>query len=141
MEGFLSLDANTHFQLGQNIRSLQNEDHCKFYLAGHSILRRFTRLQYCPFQNFAKEELLTGVSEKASKELIQRPMKEIGFNVSDEHAHKIFIGTAGVPYLIQDFCIRLLCGLSPCQVSKPDIDGSAIEETEQSPDYLNTVRH
>src|SRR5262249_18067383 len=131
----------TNFQLGYNMRSLQSEGHCTFYLAGHAKLRQCIGLQYCPFQNFAPEELLTGLSEKASKELIQRPMKEVGFNISDEQAYRIFVGTAGIPHLIQDFCLRLICGLPLDQIDKPDIAMSEIEETESSPDYLNTVRH
>jgi len=139
VDDLLNLDAQRGFSLGRQIRSLHNEGYCKFYLAGHAVLRAATGLQYGPFQNFANEVLLRGVTEEASKHLIQVPMKMIGFNVSDEQVQRIYKGTAGVPFLIQDFCIRLLCSLSPSQVSTPDIEASAIEEVEQSHDYLESV--
>jgi hypothetical protein len=68
-------------------------------------------------------------------QLIQEPMKTIGFEITNDQAQRIFEGTAGVPMLIQDHCIRLL----HLSHHGRKIDGSAIEEVERSPDYLNMV--
>ncbi len=141
VDDLLILDMKTQFTLGRQIRSLNNEGHCKFYMAGHAKLREATRIQFGPFQNFANEFTLTGLTENASKRLTQIPMKNVGFDISDKQAKEVFKGTAGVPFLIQDFCVRLICGLSPSQASKPSIEDVAIEEVAQSPDYLETVFH
>jgi GTPase SAR1 family protein len=141
VDNILAEDEPTNFQLGNNMRSLQSEGHCTFYLAGHATLREYIGRQYCPFQNFAPEELLTDLSLRASMELVQRPMKEIGFTINGKQAHRIYKGTAGIPHLIQDFCLRLLCALPDDQIDKPDIATEALEEIENSPDYLHVVRH
>ena len=61
--------------------------------------------------------------------------------MSSEQAQKVFRGTAGMPYLIQEFCIRLLCGLPPDQASESHIEDRYIEDIEESQDYLNIVYH
>lgn len=139
VDDIVALDKEMNFGLGRQIRSLHNEDHCKFYFAGHAKLRNAINQEYGPFKNFTKTVLLTGLQETACKHLIQMPMRQIGFKINNEQAQRIFKGTAGVPFLIQDFCIRLLCELSPNQASKAEISDDIIEEIELSPDYLETV--
>lgn len=65
-------------------------------------------------------------------------MRDIGFYISDNQAERIFEGTAGVAMLIQEFCIRLLCGRFHLD-SKAEIEDTEIGMIEQSPDYLHVV--
>ena len=139
VDDLLALDAQHDFILGKQIRSLHHEGYCQFYLAGLEKLRGAMHQQYGPFRNFASKFTLTGVTEEESKQLIQRPMNTIGFHISDEQVTRIFKGTAGVPYLIQDFCIRLLCSISHEQANKTKIEDSAIAKIEMSPEYHTDV--
>ncbi|MFL5625894.1 MAG: TIR domain-containing protein, partial [Ktedonobacteraceae bacterium] len=106
----LNLDARTGFRLGWQMRSLQDNGLCSFYLAGHTKLREEIAHEGGPYRNFAEGVILTGLTQTASTRLIQEPMKLIGFDISDKQARRIFEGTAGVAVLIQEFCIRLLSG-------------------------------
>ena len=73
----------------------------------------------------------------AAIELIQDPIRAIGFNVSRQQAQRIFEGTAGVAVLIQDFCKRLLLTVKSSR--EFDIEDDAIKKVEENPDYLSVV--
>ncbi|MEO0516107.1 MAG: CHAT domain-containing protein [Cyanobacteria bacterium P01_A01_bin.116] len=130
-------DSKTSFQLGHTFRALQNEGVCEFFLAGHARLREAIRLEGSPFRNFAEEITLTGLSEESALELIQTPMKLLGFEVPVTYAKRIYHGTAGVAVLIQEFCRRLLEALR--QDGNSEIDEVEIEDIEQDPDFLQAV--
>ena len=140
VDELLKLDTQNGFILGRQMRSLHHEGYCYFYLAGLQKLRNAVYYEYGPFRNFTNEAIITGVTEEESRQLIQRPMNDIGFDISDEQATRIFKGTAGVPYLIQDFCIHLLCSLPHEQANNPKIEDSAIDKIEMSHTYHTTVR-
>ena len=140
VDGLISLDVKSGLLLGQQMRALQSDGYCEFYLAGHGKLREAIELEGSPFRNFAEEIILTGLSQTSSVNLIQEPMKLLGFFVNDDQAMRIFKGTAGVAVLIQEFCIRLL-DAHIRQSNKPEIDDALIEEVERFPDYLNEVFH
>ncbi|HEY9829590.1 MAG TPA: tetratricopeptide repeat protein [Stenomitos sp.] len=137
VDDLISLDTQSEFTLGKQMRSLQSDGQCEFYLAGHAKLRQAIEVEGGPFRNFAEEITLTGLTETASMRLIQQPMKLIGFEVTDDQARQIYEGTAGVAVLIQEFCIRLLRGLR--QVNTSYIEDAEIEKIEQSPEYLSVV--
>jgi hypothetical protein len=137
IDDILKLDVKINYTLGKQMRSLQSDGKCEFYLAGHAKLREAIKLEGGPFRNFAEEITLTGLTETAGMRLIQEPIKLVGFEINDNQTRRIFNGTAGVPVLIQEFCIRLLLGLQ--DFSKSEIENSAIDEIEQSPDYLQIV--
>ncbi|GAB1542175.1 hypothetical protein NUACC21_48490 [Scytonema sp. NUACC21] len=130
-------DLTTGANLGQTMRALQNEGYCEFFLAGHAKLREAIAIEGGPFRNFAEEITLTGLTQEAATDLIQRPMKLLGFDVSDVQANRIYKGTAGVAVLIQEFCLQLLDGLR--QSGASEISDAAIEEVEQFPDFLDIV--
>lgn len=138
VDGLLDLDARNGFKLGKQMRVLQQNNHCRFYLSGLGRLRREVELDDSPFHHFAEQVILTGLTKKDTKRLIQEPMKLIGFRVSDDQCQRIYLGTCGVPVLIQEFCIRLLNGLFN-RANKPEIEDALIEEIENSPEYLHTV--
>jgi hypothetical protein len=135
-QNLVKADAKTDGQLGWEMRSLQNDGICEFFLAGHSELRKAVRIAEGPFRNFAEEITLTGLTETAGMRLIQEPITDIGFNISDDQAQRIFRGTAGVPVLIQKFCIQLL--QKRRDFSKRNIENSEIEAVERS-GYLGAV--
>jgi small GTP-binding protein len=137
IDELIKLDCEAEFTLGHQMRSLQNDGSCLFYLAGHARLRDAISLEGGPFRNFAEEVILTGLTRTAAMRLIQEPIKQIGFNITDAQAQRIFKGTAGVAVLIQEFCIRLLLNLD--QTSAPQIKDSAISDVECSPAYLDVV--
>jgi len=137
VDALITEDARTGNNLGREMRALQNDDHCKFYLAGHDVLRKATALEGGPFRNFAEEFTLQGLEEDAAIRLIREPIGDIGFNVSMRQAQRIFEGTAGVAVLIQDFCKRLLLTVKSSRES--DIEDAAIKKVEESPDYLSWV--
>jgi small GTP-binding protein len=137
VDDLIRLDETAGFTLGKQMRALQNDDKCEFYLAGHSSLRRAIAVEGGPLRNFAEEVVLTGLTKTASLRLIQEPIKHIGFAITEGQALRIFTGTAGVAVLIQEFCIRLLLGLHHLYVS--EISDTAVEEVERSADYLGVV--
>jgi hypothetical protein len=137
VDDLISLDTQSNFHLGKQMRSLQSDGYCHFFLAGHAKLRTAIEVEGGPFRNFAEEITLTGLTEAASIRLIQQPMKLIGFEVTDKQAYRIFKGTAGVAVLIQEFCIRLLRELR--EVNIPVIEDNQIAKIEKSPEYLGIV--
>ncbi|MEW6498618.1 MAG: tetratricopeptide repeat protein, partial [Cyanobacteriota bacterium] len=137
VDDLICLDTQSEFTLGKQMRSLQSDSQCEFYLAGHAKLRQAIEVEGGPFRNFAEEITLTGLTETASMRLIQQPMKLIGFEITDDQARRIYEGTAGVAVLLQEFCIRLLRGLR--QVNTSHIEDAEIEKIEQSPEYLSVV--
>jgi AAA domain len=138
VDDLLKIDFEAGSILGRQMRSLQSDGQCEFYLAGHKALHNAIALEEGPLRNFAEEIVLTGLTQKASMRLIQEPMENLGFSISNEQALRIFQGTAGVAVLIQEFCIRLLCRDVP-SIDKSEIEDSVIENIEKSSDYLNVV--
>ncbi len=130
-------NAKTVHNLGREMRALQNDGYCKFYLAGHKHLREAIALEGGPFRNFAQEITLRGLDESPGIRLIQEPIRDIGFNVSAQQAERIFKGTAGVAVLIQGFCRRLLLKIHRSR--DPNVPDSVIKIIEEDPDYLNMV--
>ncbi|MEH1826731.1 MAG: 5'-methylthioadenosine/S-adenosylhomocysteine nucleosidase [Nostoc sp.] len=132
-------------KLGWYMRSLQNEGYCEFYLAGHAKLREAIALEAEPFRNFAEEITLTGLSETAGMDLIQKPMSFLGFKVSEEQARRIFQGTDGVAVLIQEFCIRLVKIIRQSNLSLVEdtniekVEDTDIKKVEELPDFLEVV--
>ncbi len=142
VDTLLEQDAKVVLDLGREIRALQNDGYCKFYLAGHNQLREATTLEHGPFRNFAEEITLKGLDESAAFNLIQEPIGDIGFTVSNRQAQRIFKGTAGVAVLIQEFCRRLLIKIHISRdslVPSPVVPDSALKKIEEDPDYLNMV--
>ena len=133
----LDQDAKVGHELGREMRALQNDGYCKFYLAGHNQLQEAIALERGPFRNFAEEITLKGLDESAGIRLIQEPIRDIGFTVSTQQAQRIFKGTAGVAVLIQGFCRRLLIKIHRSRDSL--VSDSAIKIIEEDPDYLNMV--
>jgi hypothetical protein len=134
----MKLDRELDWKLGNEMRALQNNGNAEFYLAGQDVLHQATIVHGGPFRNFADKITLKGLEELDSVRLIQEPMRRIGFEVATDHARRIHKGTAGVPVLIQEFCIRLLnCHLLP---SRAEIDELSIAEIEQDPEYLGIVQ-
>ena len=133
----LRLDAEANYALGWQMRDLQSDGRSEFYLAGHAVLRKAVAVEGNPFRNFAEEVTLTGLSDTPAARLIQEPVRRIGFEISDENASRIIQGTAGVPVLIQEFCIRLLEGLK--SFDTPIIGEAEFKRVESSPEYLDTV--
>ena len=131
VDDLIKFDANSEYKLGKQMRSLQSDGYCEFYLAGHAQLRKAVEIEESPYRNFAEEITLKGLSETASMQLIREPMKLIGFEISNEQAHRIFEGTAGVAVLIQEFCVLLLQKLKQFTVAQ--IENIEIETIEQSP--------
>ena len=134
-------DLKNGVNLGQQMRALQNQGYCEFFLAGHAKLREAIAIEGGPFRNFAEEITLTGLIKEAATDLIQTPMKLLGFELLDAQANRIYQGTAGVAVLIQEFCLQLLDQLRQSGVSESisEISDTAIEEVEQSPDFLDIV--
>ena len=130
-------DQKRESLLGQQMRALQNGKYCEFFLAGHAKLREAIALEGGPFRNFAEEITLLGLTKEAATDLIQTPMKLLGFQVSDAQSSRIAQGTAGVAVLIQEFCLKLLDELRQSGVS--EISDTDIEIVEQSPDFLEVV--
>ncbi|MCP4349845.1 MAG: TIR domain-containing protein [Desulfobacterales bacterium] len=141
VDDLIKLDEIDGFRIGKQMRSLQSEGLCKFYLAGFATLRKAITLEGKPFRNFAEEIILKGLSKTASSLLIGDPLRNMGFDITDDQTYRIYKGTAGVPVLIQGFCISLLTMLhQEANTSKIEmIDNSVIEKVEQSPDFLNMV--
>lgn len=139
VDDLLALDARMGFRLGHQMRQLQQNGYCAFYLAGHSWLRKSIELENGPFHNFAEAVLLTGLTEKDGMRLIQEPMKLIGFKVSDDQARRIYHGTSGVPALIQEFCIHLLINRQFLQTNKSEIEEAALDAVERNPEFLSQV--
>jgi predicted RNA-binding protein with RPS1 domain len=137
VDDVIAQDAATQFTLGKQMRSLQMNGKCEFYLAGHSKLREAILLEEGPFRNFAEEITLTGLSAEAALQLILEPITSIGFKIIEPQARQIFLGTAGVPYLIQEFCIRLITGMK--DYTRVEIDDAAISAVADSPEYLHVV--
>ncbi|KST63133.1 AAA family ATPase [Mastigocoleus testarum] len=137
VDRMIQKDLNSGSNLGHMMRALQNEGYCEFFLAGHAKLREAITIEGGPFRNFAEEMTLTGLTKEAAKDLIQRPMKLLGFEVDENQAYRIYEGTAGVAVLIQEFCLQLLDELRQSDVS--EISDPMIEEIEQSPDFLDIV--
>ncbi len=142
-------DLKSGSNLGQKMRALQNEGYCEFFLAGHAKLREAITIEGGPFRNLAEEITFTGLTnlaeeitftgltKEAATDLIQRPMKLLGFEVSYAQANRIYEGTAGVAVLIQEFCLKLLDELRLSVAS--EISDTTVEEVEQSPDFLDIV--
>lgn len=130
-------DLKCDSDLGHKMRSLQNEGYCEFFLAGHAKLREAIAIEGGPFRNFAEEITFTGLTKEAATDLIQSPMKLLGFEVSNAQANRIYEGTSGVAVLIQEFSLKLLDEIHSSNAS--DISDTLIEEVEQSPDFLDIV--
>ena len=124
--------------LDRQMRSLQYDDVAKFYLAGHGKLRRAIEREGGPFNNFAEEFVLKGLTESESLRLIQEPFKGLGLKVDDEKARRIYKGTAGVAVLIQGLCLQLLKE-QLIRADRFEIDDSTFEKIERLPDYLSMV--
>jgi len=137
VDGIIKLDAETGFRLGKEMRSLQADGFCEFYLAGHANLREAIEVEGGPLRNFAEELTLTGLAPEPAMRLIQEPMKQIGFTISDDFAGRIVKGTAGVAVLIQEFCLRLLRNFNQINISQ--IEEGEIIKVEESRDYLDFV--
>ena len=137
VDKMIQKDLETGSNLGQKMRALQNEGYCEFFLAGHAKLREAIAIEGGPFRNFAEEITFTGLTKEAATDLIQRPMKLLGFELSDAQANRIYEGTGGVAVLIQEFCLKLLDELRLS--SAMEISDTSIEEVEQSPDFLDIV--
>jgi hypothetical protein len=138
VDGLITIDAEIDFKLSQQMRRLQNEGYCEFFLAGHNKLREAITTEYSPLRNFAEEMILLGLTKEAAKDLIQQPMKSLGFEVTDAYVNRIYTGTAGVAVLIQEFCVKLLNELN--QNGASEITQNDIEKVEQMPEFLAIVR-
>ncbi|MDP2316751.1 MAG: TIR domain-containing protein [Pseudomonadota bacterium] len=137
VDAWLEADARHGYPIGKQMRALQSDGMCEFYLAGHAHLRRATALEAGPLRNFAEEVTLTGLAESDAQRLIQEPMHDLGFEVTDDCASRISAGTSGVPVLIQEFCLRLLEGHrgEMCADLSPD----EVSRVEQNSAYLSVV--
>ena len=138
VDKLITVDAENNFKLSEQMRLLQNEGYYEFFLAGHNRLREAITTKYSPLRNFAEEMILLGLTKEAAKDLIQQPMKSLGFKVTDAHVDRIYTGTAGVAVLIQEFCVKLLNELH--QNGASEIIQSDIEKVEQMPEFLAIVR-
>ncbi len=143
VDALIAVDATRELILERQMRSLQSDGQSEFYLAGHARLREAIVLEGGPLRNFAEEIVLKGLTQAASMSLIQEPMKRLGLFVSDDQARRIFMGTAGVAVLIQEFCIHLYrhfhLNRHFHQDTKSNIEDAQIEAVEQFPDYLGVV--
>lgn len=137
VDGLTKLDAAQDYTVGKEMRALQYNRNCEFYLAGHASLREAIAVEGGPFRNFAEELTLTGLEPEASLRLIREPMKQIGFSIEDEQAGRIVQGTAGVAVLIQEFCLRLLQGCQ--QVTQSQLGAAEVRLVEESSGYLDVV--
>ena len=81
--------------------------------------------------------VLQGLTELESLRLIQEPFKNLGLNVDDQKARRIYTGTAGVAVLTQGFCLELL--KEQLRADRSEIDDSTFEKIERLPDYLGMV--
>jgi hypothetical protein len=138
VDKLIEIDKKIACELSQQMRLLQNERYCEFFLAGHNTLREAITTEYSPLRNFAEEIILLGLTEEAAKDLIQQPMKSLGFKVTDAYVDRIYTGTAGVAVLIQEFCLELLNELH--QNGASEITQNDIEKVEQMPEFLAIVR-
>ena len=139
VDQLIAQDTIEGFALGREMRALQYDGYCKFYLAGGRRLQKVVQLEGSPFRNFAQEVILKGLEKSAAFQLIQTPMLKIGFTVSDLQAARIYQGTAGVAILIQEYCKYLL--LRHRQDRTATITDAVVEKVEQIPEYLNFVFH
>lgn len=130
-------DLQTGSKLGWQLRNLQQRGICEFFLAGHVRLRNALKVEGGPYRNFAEEFFLTGLELDAALELVQAPIKQIGFEISRKQALRIIHGTARVPVLLQEFCMRLLLGRS--RNTAPGFSDEAISVIEQMPAFLQSV--
>ena len=137
VDDLLILDVQNDQLLGRRMRALQSDGKCEFYLAGHKALRQAIAVEGGPFRNFAEEVTVVGLSANAGMRLIREPIQNLGFSLSEDQAKRIYDGTAGIPVLIQTFCICLLG--QDLDTSTSSISDSHIEHTESDPGYLETV--
>jgi hypothetical protein len=138
VDKLIEIDKEIDFKLSEQMRRLQSEGYCEFFLAGHNKLREAITTEYSPVRNFAEEMILLGITKEAAKDLIQQPMKSLGFEVTDAYVDRIYTGTAGVAVLIQEFCVKLLNELH--QNGAREITQNDIEKVEQMPKFLAIVR-
>jgi AAA domain len=129
----LKADEAQEMRLTRVMRSLTDAEQADFFLAGHSRLRQAITRQGSQLRNFATEIIMTGLDEPSALRLIQDPMEQMGYSVTDEQARRIYRGTAGVAGLIQKFCHDLL-GLEGDQ-----IDDTMIETIERKRSFLDEV--
>jgi hypothetical protein len=137
VDQLIEADTRTGSRLGRQMRSLQYDDIGKFYEAGHAGLREAIRREGGPFRNFAEEFVLKGLTESEGLRLVQEPLRNLGFEVSEDNARRIIRGTAGVAVLIQGFCLQLL--KEHLNKGNGDIADSTFDDVEDHPDFLGMV--
>jgi hypothetical protein len=136
-------DSLAGWPLFGEMRSLAEEGHCQFVLAGEYGLGEAMNDPGSPFHNFATKLLVGRLDGLAVNELVTHPLVQLGIELINPEAivERIYESTSGHPNIVQRLCQRLINLLDQSQRRQITIDDVeniiALREFQQD-DFLST---
>ena len=113
VDPFIKEEKKENYKILDAMRKLSEEGHCKFILAGYWELYRYSMLDnQSPLKNFGEIIELGALEYEACKEMIHRPMSQLGIGFKEEKSvNEIIEKTGQRPNLIAIICNTLIKNL------------------------------
>lgn len=136
-------DRADGWQLFNKLRALSTSGRAQVVLSGERTLRDALRDPKSPLFNFPNEILLGPLDRRAAEELITRPMKQLGIELTTKTAiiRRIYAFTSGHPNIVQRLCHRLIELLNvqgTRRITLTDVDAIIEDPGFQRDDFLST---
>jgi hypothetical protein len=136
-------DHTSNWMLFSKLRALGNQGQAQVILSGERKLREALRDPDSPLFNFTSEILLGPLSFSATKELVTRPMTQLGIKLMDVEVivNRIWSFTGGHPNVIQRLCSRLIENINQQdgnQITLADVNKVLRNPGFQRDDFLTT---
>ena len=110
VDRFISVDREADWRFFKVLRTLATNSHIRVVLGGERVLREALGEPDGPLFNFANAIPLGPLDKAAVEQLIERPLKQFGYEIvnEDEVLRRICDFTSNHPNVIQRLCRRLL---------------------------------
>jgi hypothetical protein len=127
-------------QLFKTFRALSHEGVCRFVFSGSRALYKHLHNPQSPFFNFCEDLALKPLERKSVAEIVSKPMKQLGIELTEEEAmiERIVEVTSCHPNIVQWLCDRLLKATPVCFITPDDLE-MVIADAEFHNHFIQTA--
>ena len=143
VDRFISVDRQADWRFFRMLRTLATNSRIRVVLGGERVLREALAEPDGPLFNFANATLLGPLDKAAVEQLVERPLKQFGYEIvnEDEVVRRICDFTSNHPNVIQRLCRRLLelsSARSTHRITPIEVDTILEDPAFQEEDFLAT---
>lgn len=108
LDRIIDWDSRQNYQFLNILRELSQSENCRLFFAGFRETMKAKSDVNNPLFNFTTFEVLGPIPREESIEMVQKPMQNMGLEVSDGLCNRIYRQSGGHPELIQTLCSAVI---------------------------------